>query len=131
MIDVPDKERQDLSGLDPKLKEIVADEDQDRGNFVYCTVCSSVLARLDDRIEVSGSHDHHFTNPYGVEFHIGCYSEALGCAIAGSRVAADTWFPGFQWRIAKCSECQSHLGWYFDRAEVFFYGLILDRVQHD
>ena len=131
MIDVPDKERQGLNSLDAKLKEIVEDEDKNRGNFVYCAMCSSVIARLEDQIEVAGSFDHHFTNPYGVEFHLGCYSEALGCAISGSRVAADTWFPGFQWRIAKCSECQRHLGWYFDRAEVFFYGLILDHIQHD
>jgi len=131
MIDVPTKERQAQTGLDSKLKEIVEDEANDRRSFVYCAMCSNVLARAEDRIEVSGSHAHQFTNPFDVEFHIGCYSDALGCSISGQRVAADTWFPGFQWRYAHCSECHRHLGWYFDQAEVFFYGLILDRIQHD
>ena len=130
MIDVLDKERQ-LRGLDPKLKEIVDDDTDNKGEFVYCAVCSNVIARQSDRIEMSGSHDHNFTNPFGIEFHLGCYSDALGCAISGERVAADTWFPGFQWRFANCAECQRHLGWYFDRANEFFYGLIIDRIQHD
>lgn len=130
MIDVLDKERQ-LRGLDPKLKEIVDDKEDDKGRFVYCAVCSSVIARQADRIEVAGSHDHHFTNPFGIRFHLGCFADALGCAISGERVAADTWFPGYQWRHATCADCQMHLGWYFDRASEFFYGLIIDRIQHD
>jgi len=73
---------------------------------------------------------------FGYLFHIGCFSEALGCSIAGTPEAADSWFMGFQWRIAACSECQRHLGWYFDRVTPgsetdFFYGLILDRIQHE
>ena len=131
MIDVLDKERQGQAGLDDKLKEIVEEKDPDRGSFVYCAMCSNVIARQADRIEVSGSHKHNFTNPFGTEFHIGCFSDALGCSISGERVAADTWFPGFQWRYATCAECHEHLGWYFDQADAFFYGLILDRIQHD
>ena len=45
--------------------------------------------------------------------------------------AADTWFPGFRWQHASCSECHVHLGWYFDRGDEYFYGLILNRIQHD
>ena len=125
MVDVLDKERQ---GLDPKLKEIVEEADR---NFIYCGTCSSVIARNFDRIEVGGSHDHRFTNPFGISFHIGCFAQALGCTISGERVAADTWFPGFQWQHASCAECRAHLGWYFDRADEYFYGLILDRIQND
>jgi hypothetical protein len=125
MVDVLDKDRQ---GLDPKLKEIVEETDR---NFVYCGTCSNVIARDNDRIEAGGSHDHHFSNPLGFRFHVGCFSQALGCTISGDPVAADTWFAGFQWQIASCAECQTHLGWYFDRAEEYFYGLILDRVQND
>jgi hypothetical protein len=125
MVDVLDKERQ---GLDPKLKEIVDEADR---NFIYCRTCSNVIARHFDRIEVAGSHDHQFVNPFGIRFHIGCFAQALGCTISGERVAADTWFPGFQWQIASCAECRAHLGWYFDRADEYFYGLILDRIQND
>lgn len=125
MVDVFDKERQ---GLDPKLKDIVEEADR---NFIYCATCSSVIARDFDRTEVGGSHTHRFTNPISIHFHIGCFSQALGCTISGERVAADTWFAGFQWQIASCAECHIHLGWYFDRGDEFFYGLILDRIQND
>ncbi len=125
MVDVLDKERQ---GLDPKLKEIVEETDR---NFIYCGTCSNVIARDGDRIEVAGGHDHEFSNPYGIRFHIGCFAQALGCTISGEQVAADTWFAGFQWQHASCADCRMHLGWYFARADEFFYGLILDRIQHD
>ncbi len=126
MIDVLDKERQ---GLDPKLKEIVDSEDQEPGNFVVCATCSHIIARTADRIAVNGSVNHRFTNPYGLEFHVSCFSDALGCSISGRRVAADTWFPGFLWRLAACEECHHHLGWYFDQTGSYFYGLVLDYIQ--
>ena len=84
MIDVLDKQRQ---GLDPRLKEIVDREEQDARDFVVCATCSHVIARRSDQIDVNGSFDHRFTNPYGLEFHVGCFSEALGCALSGDRVA--------------------------------------------
>jgi hypothetical protein len=125
MVDVLDKDRQ---GLDPKLKEIVEETDRD---FIYCGTCSNVLARSSDRIDIGGSHDHHFSNPFGIRFHVGCFAQALGCTISSDPVAADTWFAGYQWQIASCADCRAHLGWYFDRAEEYFYGLILDRIQND
>ena len=128
MIDVLDKQRQ---GLDPRLKTIIDREPEESRDYLVCATCSHVITRESDRIEVNGGHDHHFTNPYGLEFHVGCFSEALGCAIAGDPVAADTWFPGFCWRLASCEDCRRHLGWYFDRDSEYFYGLILDRIQHD
>ena len=126
MIDVLDKERQEL---DPRLKEIVERAPRDRRGFVLCANCGHVIARRSDRIEVNDAHSHFFTNPYGVEYHVGCFAEALGCAISGERMAADTWFPGFRWRIASCENCQHHLGWYFDNPDVYFYGLVLDYIR--
>lgn len=127
MIDVVDKQRQ---GLEPRLKSIVDREPAEDGDYLVCGTCSHVVARQSDRIEVNGGHDHRFTNPYGLQFHLGCFREALGCAISGDPVAADTWFPGFCWRIASCEECRRHLGWYFDRDDVYFYGLVLDYIQN-
>ena len=126
MIDVLDKQRQ---GLDPRLQSIVDREAADARDLVVCATCSHVIARKSDRVEIGDSHTHRFTNPYGLEFHIGCFADALGCAISGSPVAADTWFPGFHWQLASCENCRNHLGWYFDRADEFFYGLILDTIQ--
>ncbi|MDA1074017.1 MAG: cereblon family protein [Proteobacteria bacterium] len=128
MIDVVEGKRQ---ALDPKLKALIDEEDEADRDFFFCRACSNVIGRLSDRMEIHSSFDHFFTNPYGYEFHVGCFREALGCTIAGDRVAADTWFMGFQWRHAMCSQCSSHLGWYFDNSDTYFYGLILDRIQHD
>ena len=116
----------------PDLKTVDAIGDTNGRDFIYCAMCSSVIGRVTDKIEINGAFDHHCTNPHGVSFHLGCFSQALGCALSGQRMAADTWFPGFRWRIASCGECQAHLGWYFDRAESdYFYGLILNRIQYE
>ena len=108
------------------------DDSHDK-NFIYCGQCSHVITQAAQRIEVNGSHAHLFTNPYGIEFHVGCFAQALGCDISGAAEAADTWFMGYFWRIASCAECHAHLGWYFAQAngEDYFYGLILDRIQED
>jgi cereblon len=126
MIDVLDKERQ---GLDPKLKEIVDRESTEHRDLLLCANCNHGIARQSDRIEVNGAFSHYFTNPYGIEYHVGCFSTALGCAISGSRMAADTWFAGFVWQLASCEACSHHLGWYFTGADAEFYGLVLDYVR--
>ena len=133
MSDLAVKERESLN---PELKGLLEQETREDRDFIYCGTCSAVIGRNSDRIEINGSHDHRCTNPYGFVFHVGCFREALGCGIAGAPEAADSWFLGFQWRIAACGECQRHLGWYFDRVspgadDDFFYGLILDRIQHE
>ncbi len=122
--------------LDESLQALLDKTPEARKDYFYCAVCSSVVGLWHDRIQVCGSHDHSFVNPMGLRFHIGCFEQALGCSIAGRPRGAESWFSGFKWRVALCSECQRHLGWYFDRAEAgwtdeFFYGLILDRIQYD
>ena len=123
MIDVADESRQDT-----KKEESTKDEDRPKDGYVFCADCSHVLAHVDDRIEVGGSHDHRFTNPHGYTHHFGCYRDALGCAIQGRPTPADSWFPGYHWQLAHCGNCQQHLGWLFER-EDHFYGLILANIQ--
>ncbi len=129
MSDVVDKPG--LANLDPKLRELLREQERS-GHFVYCAQCSHVISNVGERIEVAGSHQHQFTNPYGYRFLVGCYRQALGCAISGEPTAADTWFPGFLWRYASCEECSQHLGWFFANSDnQTFYGLILPRIQVD
>jgi hypothetical protein len=80
------------------------------------------------RIEVDGSHEHRFTNPNGFQFHIGCFSSATGCALAGDPSTFFTWFPGHSWQVECCARCGAHLGWLFRSADAGFHGLILDRL---
>ena len=128
MTDVLDKQRQ---GLDPKLRELIDRETSAPRELIYCGACAHPVARKADQTAINGAHAHHFTNPFGIRFHVGCFTDALGCDLSGRPTAADTWFPGFFWRLASCSECRTHLGWYFERGQEYFYGLILDRIRRD
>lgn len=125
MIDVIDNTRQ---GLDPKLRDLVDDGESPAKAYVYCASCSAVITRIESQIEVNGAYDHIFTNPYGFEFHVGCFRDAHGCSISGAPNAADSWFPGYLWRLALCTECTAHLGWSFEGGDLPFFGLILDRI---
>ncbi len=126
MIDVKEQDRQ---ALDSQLSNLIDDEAPDPSQLIVCAACSYVVTQQSQATQVQGSHQHRCTNPHGFEFLVDCYGQALGCDIVGERHHADSWFAGYQWRIATCADCQQHLGWYFDQADHFFYGLITDRIQ--
>lgn len=118
--------------LDPDLRDKLDLQDEDPGQFIHCRHCAHIITSASQRIDVQGGHDHHFVNPHGFNFHVGCYAQALGCDISGGYEAADSWFGGYVWQIASCAGCQGHLGWYFSPHSGTgqpFYGLILDRLQ--
>jgi|TARA_B100000809_G_scaffold75340_3_gene73073 hypothetical protein len=115
--------------LDPHLKDRLNKEsDRPKEGYVFCLACSHVLAHAHDRLNIDGSHEHVFSNPHGFTHHFGCYQEALGCAIEGPPVAADSWFPGYLWRLAMCADCGQHIGWLFEHDD-YFYGLLVDKIQ--
>lgn len=132
MVDVIDKDRQ---ALHPTLRSLLDKEAAPDNKFVYCIRCSHLLARAGDAIKVSGHHQHFCTNPYGIDFDVCCYRQALGCTISGQPTGADSWFPGYTWRFATCTGCEAHLGWLFETTQVIspehFYGLIAERIQID
>ena len=124
-------QRDDLINPDSDLgiAEVVDDDTRPREGFLFCAACSHLVGHVQDRIEVNGSFLHTCTNPYGYVHHFGCHSDAHGCAISGGLHSADSWFKGFSWRLANGGNCDTHLGWLFERPDEHFYGLILDRVQ--
>ena len=69
----------------------------------------------------------NFVNPYGVVHHFRCYGRALGCSTKGNAHHADTWFPGYRWKIATCGNCDDHLGWLFEATDSF-YGLLVAKI---
>ena len=101
-----------------------------RPRTTACGRCAAAITSQRHRIAVHGSHEHRFVNPAGFLFHIGCFAEAIGCAIVGPSSLEYPWFPGYAWRFALCGQCGRHLGWHFrsDGSEGFF-GLILDRMR--
>ena len=95
---------------------------------ILCARCRNPVTHHSERIVVQGSHEHNFTNPAGITFQIGCFREAPGCVGSGSGTMEYTWFVGYEWRIAACTKCQTHLGWQFTSQTDSFFGLILNRL---
>jgi hypothetical protein len=97
---------------------------------IVCAACAAAITSARYRIAMNGSHEHRFMNPAGILFHIGCFSEAIGCAVLGPPSDEYPWFPGYSWRFALCGQCRQHLGWHFRQAgEPGFFGLILNRLR--
>jgi hypothetical protein len=96
---------------------------------VRCAQCGHGITSPRERIDVQGMHQHAFCNPYGIIFEIGCFRAAPGCGYAGPATEEFSWFAGYNWRIAVCSACQTHLGWQYSAAErESFHGLVLDNL---
>ena len=100
----------------------------DQGRVLACARCARFITTTAARIEVGGAHEHTFTNPAGLRFHIGCFSPVTGCAAAGEPSTFWTWFPGYSWQVEGCVSCAQHLGWFFASGSDGFHGLILDRL---
>ena len=103
-------------------------EKPEREKRLFCLACRHPVTHLDERIPVQGGHEHSFSNPHGITFHIGCFRQAGGCAAVGAATTEHTWFRGYAWRIALCAHCQAHLGWRFEAAGEYFHGLIIRRL---
>ncbi|XP_045454390.1 protein cereblon-like [Melitaea cinxia] len=77
-------------------------------------------------------------NPFGVKFDI-VTAEKARCTNIGPSQGADSWFPGYTWRICTCPHCGQHLGWSFESSHSkavennsesmnLFHGLILSNI---
>jgi len=96
---------------------------------VVCRRCRLVITAVGERRVINGAHAHTFANPEGIVFEIVCYREAWGCGTVGPASSEFTWFAGYEWRIAVCLNCLTHLGWRFSSTQdPFFHGLIADRL---
>ena len=105
-----------------------AEDEARREKRLYCVACRHLVTHQDERITVSGSHEHTCTNPAGLTFTIGCFREAGGCVAVGEPTTEHTWFDGYEWRVALCAKCERQLGWRFQAPADYFHGLIVDRL---
>jgi len=116
------------------LRELLESRKQpepEEEDHLYCFVCGEPVTRVELRIAILGSHRHTFTNPGGFVYEIGCFAEAEGCEEAGEPTEVFTWFPGYAWHFAFCSDCGTHLGWAYQSGSEtpeLFFGLILNRL---
>jgi hypothetical protein len=114
-------------------EQLVEDETEEKTEeqeeYILCRQCRNIIVSPDDRIIVQGSHQHTYANPHGIVFEIGCFKNVKGCGHAGPPSEDFSWFAGFNWRIAVCLMCLTHLGWLFSGpGKEGFHGLILDRL---
>lgn len=92
---------------------------------LLCRSCDALITRERWKISVAG-HQHHFTNPLGVEFEVCLFEQAPGVLVVGAATLDHTWFPGFKWSLVQCGNCHIHMGWFYEGAEnpPRFFGLI-------
>ena len=102
---------------------------EDEKAKICCKFCGHQITSFDKKIEVNGRHRHIFSNPSEFLFEIGCFSAANGCVNQGHSTIEYTWFNGFAWRFALCSNCLVHLGWFYQSENDGFYGLILNHLE--
>ena len=96
--------------------------------IILCGACFHHITDPGKQIPINESFSHIFSNPHGIVFEIGCFSEAKGSYIASSPSDEFSWFMGYSWSIAGCQNCLNHLGWAFSSQTDRFWGLILDRL---
>jgi hypothetical protein len=102
------------------------------GSFISCRFCRTPITESHAAIKVGINHQHRFTNPQGIIYTLHCFHSAPGCTISGTATEAFSWFGGYSWQYASCSQCQAHLGWYYQgHKQRSFFGLIPDRLCED
>jgi len=97
-------------------------------NIILCKNCGNAITSPETIISVNDKHIHTLTNLEDITFDIGCFSSANGSTIFGDSSPEFTWFKGFTWNLSICSNCLIHLGWYYQRKNETFFGLIVDRL---
>jgi len=115
------------------LKQWLESIDQESGPLIFCRNCHTPVTSKNEQATIGNADEYRFTNPSGILYHIRCFSNAHGCNIVGMPTEQDSWFLGYQWQLAICTECHEHLGWYYQdcgsaRHQRFFFGLIADRL---
>ncbi|HVV81964.1 MAG TPA: cereblon family protein [Kofleriaceae bacterium] len=104
------------------------EDDAGGGHELVCATSERTITHDDHRIEVGGAHEHTFVNPGGDVHHLGCFRAATGLRHVGAPEAAFSWFPGFDWQLAFCAGCHTHLGWLYRCAGDSFHGLLLAQL---
>lgn len=100
-----------------------------RRELVLCRFCHAPITSIREEIVVDQRHQHRFSNPHGHEFLIGCFRQAPGCDISGPASSHFSWFEGYAWQLALCTDCGEHLGWFYQHGERDqFHGLIVDKL---
>ncbi len=99
-------------------------EKEEEDKELLCSRCNHLITSSSHKIEVSGRHSHLLKNPAGDKFDLRCFSEAQGCETKGVPIPNFSWFPGYKWTFAFCTNCSMQSGWFYLSPNDNFYGLI-------
>jgi len=114
--------------IDELIQKAEQDFDDRAHHSIICKNCGHTITHVENMISINGHHHHTFVNRADIAFDIGCFSLAEGCMVFGTPTMEDTWFQGYAWSYAACSNCMIHLGWFYQGEARSFFGLILDRL---
>ncbi|WP_062270807.1 cereblon family protein [Endozoicomonas arenosclerae] len=103
-------------------------EESQESSRIICLSCKHPITHGDSALSVMGSHQHTQCNPAGIFFQFSCYNQASGCLVTGEATAEFSWFPGYFWQFACCSDCGTHLGWFFSGGKPNFFGLLNNKL---
>ena len=103
------------------------EEKKEETRFYLCRQCSNPIANIGDEVSIGDIPiDTMQLNPHGFIHEIFTIRSAFHVIIVGSPVPADSWFPGYMWRLCICAECMLHLGWSYQnytQDAIVFFGL--------
>jgi hypothetical protein len=120
-------DEKEFEELSEELKQKVFVNEKEK-NPIRCRICKNKITTVEHMIEMGGKHQHTFKNPSGLVFEIGLFSAASGCITLGTPTLDFTWFSGYAWNLALCSQCFGHLGWFYQSVDSSFFGLILENL---
>jgi len=112
----------DSSGYYQRHQKTVQEtsEKSNAARKLCCCVCGNPVTSQDAGCEMDGKHEHIKINPQQQQFIFRCFSVASGCELTGLPTMEFTWFTGHSWRIVRCGQCGTQLGWFFEGASHFF-----------
>ena len=96
--------------------------------IIVCAFCNYPITDPSKQIIIHHTFRHIFANPHGYVFEIGCFSDAMGCRPVSNPSTDFSWFMGYSWQTCICSQCSTHIGWYFSSKSNHFWGLILEKL---
>lgn len=103
--------------------------------MLTCTQCTKVIGDTSDIFSMSVEGPQGtFVNPGGYVHEMLTLSKASNLTYNVRPSTEHSWFPGYAWKIAKCSGCLCHVGWKFTATKrklkpLKFYGLTRKAVK--
>ncbi|XP_015434882.1 PREDICTED: protein cereblon isoform X2 [Dufourea novaeangliae] len=102
-----------ISRLQREIKYLIDDK------IFVCSICNIFIGRQSNMFPMSIEGPlGTYCNPSGIIYDTVTLYHAQGLTLSGNAPSMGyTWFPGYGWTIATCSNCHSHMGWKFTAVE--------------